>query len=355
MKSMAAQKKKAKMKVFPLSVFIITFVVFGLFTTLQMNIIGEYIDYKKLPPSLVAAVLLCWLVAAVTFTLLTRYQITARYEKPMMRFAEATQKVAAGDFSVYVPARHTSYKTDYLDVIFADFNKMVAELGSIETLKTDFISNVSHEIKTPLAVIQNTAELLKNDSLTPQQRQAYILSINEASKRLSSLITNILKLNKLEGQTIKPQSEPFDLCEQLCGCALAFEDIWEQKNIEFEAQLEDRLTLFSDAPLLELVWNNLLSNAFKFTNEGGRVTLRQWSDSNNAFIAVSDDGCGMSEETRRHIFDKFYQGDTSHSAQGNGLGLALAVRVLQLVDGSLEAESELGKGSTFTVKLPIKM
>ena len=234
-------------------------------------------------------------------------------------------------------------------------NKIKGYESEIETLKTDFISNVSHEIKTPLAVIQNTAELLKNDSMTPQQRQAYILSINEASKRLSSLITNILKLNKLEGQTIKPQSEPFDLCEQLCGCALAFEDIWEQKNIEFEAQLEDRLTLFSDAPLLEIVWNNILSNAFKFTNEGGRVTLRQWSDSNNAFIAVSDDGCGMSEETRRHIFDKFYQGDTSHSAQGNGLGLALAVRVLQLVDGLIEAESELGKGSTFTVKLPIKM
>ena len=293
-----------------------------------------------------------WALVAVALTLYARWQIKKTYEEPMHRLAKATAKVAQGDFSVYVPPLHTADKLDYLDVMILDFNTMVEELGSIETLKTDFFSNVSHEMKTPLAVIQNYAQLLQKENLTEEERLEYTDSILQSTRKLSSLITNILKLNKLEKQTIRPAPEQYDLCQQLCDCALQFEDAWEKKDLEFIAELEDRIIIQADPGLLELVWTNLLSNAVKFTPPGGTVTLTQTSDEKEVTVSVSDTGCGMDEKTLRHIYDKFYQGDTSHSTEGNGLGLALVQRILQLSEGTITVKSRVGQGSTFTVRLP---
>lgn len=293
-----------------------------------------------------------WALVAVSLTLYARWQIKKTYEEPMHRLAKATAKVAQGDFSVYVPPLHTADKLDYLDVMILDFNTMVEELGSIETLKTDFFSNVSHEMKTPLAVIQNYAQLLQKENLTEEERREYTDSILQSTRKLSSLITNILKLNKLEKQTIRPAPEQYDLCQQLCGCALQFEDAWEKKEIEFIAELEDRIIIEADPGLLELVWTNLLSNAVKFTPSGGTVTLTQTSNEQEVTVSVSDTGCGMDEKTLRHIYDKFYQGDTSHSTEGNGLGLALVQRILQLSNGTITVKSRVGQGSAFTVRLP---
>mgnify|MGYP005790423021 FL=1 len=293
-----------------------------------------------------------WALVAVALTLYARWQIKKTYEEPMHRLAKATAKVAQGDFSVYVPPLHTADKLDYLDVMILDFNTMVEELGSIETLKTDFFSNVSHEMKTPLAVIQNYAQLLQKENLTEEERREYADSILQSTRKLSSLITNILKLNKLEKQTIRPAPEQYDLCQQLCDCALQFEDAWEKKDIEFIAELEDRVIIEADPGLLELVWTNLLSNAVKFTPPGGTVTLTQTSDEKEVTVSVSDTGCGMDEKTLRHIYDKFYQGDSSHSTEGNGLGLALVQRILQLSNGTITVKSRVGQGSTFTVRLP---
>ena len=295
-----------------------------------------------------------WALVSAGLTLFSMRVIKNTYERPMQMLAEATQQVANGDFSVFVPAIHSADKVDYLDAMSQDFNRMVAELGSIETLKTDFFSNVSHEIKTPLAVIQNSADMLKNPALPEEERAEYVDTIARSSRRLNGLITNILKLNKLEKQNIQSVPEPYDLCEQLAECALLFEDRWEQKGIEFEADMEDQATIEADASLLELVWNNLLSNAIKFTEPGGTVTLRQTSTAKSVEVSVSDTGCGMDSKTLEHIFDKFYQGDTSHATEGNGLGLALVLRILRMTGGDISVASSPGEGSTFTVKIPVK-
>ena len=292
-----------------------------------------------------------WLVASIALTFFTRYKMRQLYERPMKMLAQAASQVARGDFSIYIPPINSADKQDYFDVMIGDFNRMVEALGSIETMKTDFISNVSHEIKTPLAVIQNTAELMDHPDLTPEARQAYVDTIRAASKRLSGLITNILKLNKLEKQIITPDRTVYDLSAQLAECAVQFEAMWEKKDIQFEAELEDKALITADPELMSLVWTNLLSNAIKFTPSGGTVSLVQRTDGDTIVVEVADTGCGMDHQTMEHIFDKFYQGDTSHATEGNGLGLALVQRVIQMVDAKLNVTSALGQGSVFTVRI----
>lgn len=345
--------ERVKKKRATLSTALLTFAAFGIFTTVQMHVLGDYIDYRSVSPLHVAKIVGIWLSGAIIFTVLTAVNVHLRYQKRIEAFAAAIRKVAEGDFSVYVPPRHPPERADHFDVILTDFNKMVEELGSIETLRTDFFSNVSHEIKTPLAVIQSNAELLASPTLSGEKRDMCIESIRSATVRLSDLITNMLKLDKLEKQVICQRPERFDLCAQLCECALRLEELWEEKGIDFEAELEDRAMITADEGLLELVWQNLLSNALKFTSIGGKVRMTQSTEGDLVTVRISDTGCGMSAETMAHIFDKFYQGDTSHATEGNGLGLALVDRIIQLSDGTVTVQSELGVGSVFTVRLPI--
>lgn len=272
-------------------------------------------------------------------------------DRPTKRITDAGEKITNGDFSVRIEPLSDSYAYESFNQIIACFNKMAEELGSVETLRTDFIANVSHELKTPLAVMQNYGTMLQIPDLPDEKRIEYAKGITENSRRLASLITNILKLNKLENQQIFPVSLNFDLSEQLCRSILQFEDVWEQKNIDIETDIEDEIFISSDAELLELVWGNLLSNAFKFTENGGRVCVSLNADEDFATIKITDTGCGISSETGAHIFEKFYQGDTSHAAQGNGLGLALVKRVVDILQGEISVQSEVGKGSTFTVRL----
>lgn len=293
-----------------------------------------------------------WGMVAGGLTLFTRKKMRDTYEKPLHEMAEAAGKVANGDFSVYIPTIHTLDKLDYLDVMIMDFNEMVEELGSIETLKTDFISNVSHEMKTPISIIKNCAEMLQMEHISEEQRKEYGAAVESAATRLSNLIGNILKLNKLENQRITPEVKTYDVCRQLCESILMFEEKWEEKEIELETEIEDKAFIKADPSLMELVWNNLISNAVKFTEERGSIRISENSDEKYVRISVSDTGCGMSREMINHIFDKFYQGDTSHSKEGNGLGLALVKRVLELMDGDIQVTSEEGKGSTFIVTLP---
>lgn len=350
---MTMREKRKPESRFPLSLFGLYLGVLLLMSGIHTGLVTLVNENQWHSLIQIAVPSVYWTLVAAGLTYFTRSKIIKTYDQPMKELARAAEKVAQGDFSVYVPPIHTSNHHDYLDLMFLDFNKMVAELGSIETMRTDFIANVSHEIKTPLAAIQNYAQLLRKPGLTKEEQDAYISAILGSTHRLSALVTNILKLNKLESQQITTQMEAYDLCRQLSDCALSFESVWEEKKIDFEVEMEDRAIIRGDESLMELVWNNLLSNAFKFTEPGGRVSLIQTFDGETVTVCVSDTGCGISKEALAHIFDKFYQGDTSHATEGNGLGLALVYRVLQLMGGTIEVESEEGKGTAFTVKIPV--
>ena len=200
--------------------------------------------------------------------------------------------------------------------------------------------------------MQNYGTMLQQPGLSEEKRNEYSKAITDTSRRLANLITNILKLNKLEKQQIFPPVEEYDLGEQLCECLLQFEDAWERKNLEIETDIEDNVCICSDAELLSLVWNNLISNAVKFTEPGGTISVELKNEENYVSVKVKDTGCGIKPETGQHIFEKFYQGDTSHATQGNGLGLALVKRVVDIMNGEISVESVYGKGSAFTVKIP---
>ena len=272
-------------------------------------------------------------------------------ERPIRRIAEGAEQIMAGDFSTRIKSVRGLDNVDGFNEIIDCFNRMAEELGGMETLRTDFIANVSHELKTPLAVIQNYAVMLQQAGISDEERKEYGQTISNASRRLADMITNILKLNKLENQQIYPDKKLYDLSEQLCACLLGFESTWEAKELEIETDIEDGVMVESDPELLSLVWNNLFSNAIKFTESGGTVSLALHTEGDHAVITVSDTGCGISQEVGAHIFEKFYQGDTSHATQGNGLGLALVKRVVDIIGGEIAVSSEVGVGSIFTVKL----
>ncbi len=336
---------------FPLSTFWIILAVLLGTSGVSVGIIVGMERAAWTPIIQTHVIILYWIGAAALLTWLLRNRMKAVYDAPMQAISDATKKVAQGDFTVRIDTLHDEDKEDYLDLMIHDLNAMIAELASIETLKTDFVSNVSHEIKTPIAVIQNYAHLLNSDTLTDQERKDYTGTVYSAAARLNSLITNILRLNRLENQKLGPSSASFDLSAQLTECLLSFEAVWEEKQIEIMPDIEDGVTVNSDKELLSIVWNNLLSNAFKFTEPGGTVGVSLKQKGSDVTVTVSDSGCGMTEEIARHIFDKFYQGDTSHSSQGNGLGLALVKRIVDLTESSIEVSSTPGKGSSFTVHL----
>jgi len=300
-----------------------------------------------------AAKITFWNVALLSliFTISDTVRRKLTVERPVKQIVDAAEKIVQGDFSVRVKQQSKFGADDTFNRIIDCFNKMAEELSSVETLRTDFIANVSHEMKTPLAIMQNYGTLLQADNLSEEKRIEYAKGVTDGSRRMAEMMTNILKLNRLENQQIYPKTSEFDLGEQLCECLLQFENIWEKAEIEIDTHIVEAVKVKADAELLSLVWNNLFSNAFKFTEAGGRVSVSLTATEHHAIVKVTDTGCGMTSEVGAHIFEKFYQGDTSHSAQGNGLGLALVKRVIDIMQGEIGVESTVGVGTTFTVKI----
>ncbi|MGN0804656.1 MAG: ATP-binding protein [Candidatus Coproplasma sp.] len=285
---------------------------------------------------------------SLTATVIDLLRRKVTVQRPVEEILSATDKIASGDFSARLNISHDYGRYNEFDFIKENLNKMTAELEKTEVLHTDFIANVSHEIKTPLAIIQNYASALQNENLDGETRKKFAQTLVGASGRLNSLVVNILKLNKLENQQLTPEYSVINLNEMLAEAVLSYEEKIDEKGIMLDCDIEEA-QIYSCADYLEIVWNNLISNAVKFTEEGGRIGVKLKNTDGKAVVEISDTGCGISAETGKHIFDKFYQGDTSHAKEGNGLGLALVKKVIDLIGGQIFVESELNKGATFKV------
>ena len=342
---------RVKRRLFSWRMFALILAVVFVLTATNVLLIELFLKLEVIHIVMSMGVGVYWVIMALVAAVVIHQVSCMKFDKPMRKLSRAMRKVAGGDFSVRLTPLHPENKFDYMDIMFEDFNRMVRELASTESMKDEFIANVSHEIKTPLAVIRSYAAALERRDVSEEERREYANTISTASENLSTLVSNILRLNKLEHQEIIPGAEPYDLTRQLFECALNFEDQWEKKGVEFDAQLEERIMVAADENMMALVFNNLISNALKFTERGGRVILRQEKDGEDVVVTVADTGCGMDEETMAHIFDKFYQGETSHSREGNGLGLALARRVVEISGGSIGVRSEPGEGSEFYVRM----
>ena len=268
---------------------------------------------------------------------------------PINRLKKAIAKIADGDFSARINKRSSIRE---IQEIYAGFNLMAEELQSTEILQTDFVSNVSHEFKTPINAIEGYSMLLQNDELSEEQ-QTYVNKILINTKRLSTLTGSILLLSKLENQRIPESASHFSLDEQIREAIVALEPLWSEKNVDLDVDLES-IEYFGNEKLLYHVWSNLISNAIKFGPEGGIVRVRLFRHRKELIFTVDDEGKGLSEEAYSHIFDKFYQEDSSHKEEGNGLGLTLVKKILDIEDGDIYAENLEEKGCRFTVILQKK-
>ena len=293
--------------------------------------------------------LLTNIALALVFTLIITC-LAHKLMNPIRKLIEATDEVSKGNFSIRLNEDNVKHEILNMNV---SFNKMVNELSSIETLRNDFIINVSHEFKTPIAAIEGYATLLQDSDLSESERMEYTKIILESSRQLSSLSGNILKLSKLETQEIVPDKKYFYLDEQLRQALLLLENQWSKKNIDIDMDLKTT-RYYGSEDLLMQVWLNIFSNAIKFTPENGLIITKLKATSDSIHICISDNGIGMSEEVQSRIFDKFYQGDKSRNFQGNGLGLTLVKKILDLCKCEISVKSKLNEGTTFNIYLPIE-
>lgn len=329
------------------------FLIIGVTSVCAILIYNSVItDYGRRSPAMFFSVAGSIILGSIICSIIDLFRRKYMVDIPTQKILDATSRIARGDFNINLEITHSHKKFNQYDAIMENINIMSRELSKNEVLKTNFISNVSHEIKTPLSVIQNYAMLLQKEKLSKEEKQKYLRELVIATKRLSNLITNILKLNKLENQQLMPEIVEFNLGEELRLSVLQHEELIDNKNINLICNIDD-ITISSARDILQLVWNNLISNAIKFTNEGGTITIDVKQHNGYAVVKVSDSGIGISKEVGKHIFEKFYQGDTSHASEGNGLGLALVKEVIDILGGEIEVESELNVGTCFTIKLKV--
>lgn len=288
---------------------------------------------------------MCLLIGILVTSQLSKY-----FFNPIKKLRGVMDKVADGDFSVRLEEKSTSKE---IMEIYTGFNLMAHELNSTEILQTDFVSNVSHEFKTPINAIEGYATLLQGSETLDGSDREYVDKIMLNTQRLSSLVGSILLLSKLENQQIPTNQAEYRLDEQIRQSVVALESAWVHKDIDLDVELE-RVSYLGNEPMMRHVWDNLISNAIKFSPRGGAIKLRLTRHLRKLIVTIEDQGPGLSEEAQKHIFDKFYQGDSSHKQDGNGLGLALVKRILSIEKGKITAENIPEGGCRFTVTLRSK-
>ena len=306
----------------------------------------ETINVKVSPfTRMIIFLLIVFIISAVVSINLGR-----RFVKPISELKNMTSEVAKGNFEVKI--KDEDIPNNEVGEFMENFNTMVDELKKNEILKTDFISNVSHEFKTPLAVIQGYATLLQDDNITEEERIKYSQFIFEGTQNLTTLVNDILKISKIDNRKITIDNCSFKLDEQIRECILSLEEYWNNKNLELDINL-DEISIVADKNLLNNVWNNLINNAIKYSSENSKIIINLKEENSFAIFSIKDFGCGISKDDMPYIFDKFYQADKSHASKGNGLGLALTKKIVLLSKGTIEVHSTINEGSEFIVKLPI--
>lgn len=326
---------------FGLTVLLFLFLIFLLART---NMFASEVISENTSLIVVICVVSLMIIAQIITIVFTKWFI-----RPVNSISYAINCIAKGDFDVRIDS--SKFKNEMKEIA-DDLNKMAKELKSIEVMRSDFVSNVSHEFRAPLSAIQGYVTLLSNTNITDEQRKEYFTKLSESTRQLTGLVDNVLRLSRLESQNIVSESKPFSLDEQLRCAVLVFEQQWTQKNIELELDLPE-CEYNGNEEMLNQIWLNLIGNAVKFTDENGKIEI-SLDVSNDRFVKVTvrDNGIGMTDEVKKHIFEKFYQADISRKVEGNGLGLALVKIIADLTHSSVEIESEEGRGSKFTVKLP---
>ncbi len=314
--------------------------------------IGVYSLIKDQSHGVIAIYILLFIIfSTIVFTFIDNIRRKIMVDKPLNEILAATEKMSRGDFEIELSYSHSYSHFDEFDLIKHDLLKMSKELSKSEVLKNDFIANVSHEIKTPLSVIQNYSKAASSLMIDEKTRTIYLNVIQDACNKLSLLITNILKLNKLENQCLNIEFTLFNLSELLIDQIVQFENLIDDKKIELICDIEEDVMIKSEKSYLEIVFTNIINNAIKFNKENGFLEISLKKVNNQAVVLIKDSGCGMDQETGEHIFDKFYQGDTSHKKEGNGLGLALVKKVIDALGASIAVESEVGVGTIFKIVL----
>ena len=292
--------------------------------------------------------LIVGLVVSVIIGTCISAAVASKIVRPVREVKKAMHRVEKGDFSQRLEV--TGFNGE-IDELIESYNKMAQELGGIEMFRENFINSFSHEFKTPIVSIQGFAKQLKKENLSEEKKQEYIDIIISESKRLTNLSSNILMLSKLENQQIITDKTSFSLDEQIRNCILLLEKQWTAKDISFDIDMQE-IQYTTNAEMLSQVWVNIIGNAIKFSPEGSSIRIKLFKESDVITAEITDRGIGMDQQTISHIFERFYQGDRAHASEGNGLGLPLVKRIVELCNGNIRVESQYGKGTNFIVTLP---
>ena len=343
-------KKQTRNPIFSLRFRLVLLVAVELVVSVLVALWVSELLQRILPADLDIPLMLYLIVASLFVGILVTGFLSRLFFDPVKKLRMAMGKVAQGDYTIKLYTKSSSRE---IQQIYSGFNLMTEELHSTEVLQTDFVSNVSHEFKTPLNAIEGYSTLLQDgDNLTSQQRE-YVEKIIFNTQRLSSLTGSILLLSKLENQQIPTGKTEFYLDEQIRQTIVALEPLWSKKDMEFDVELQE-VRYYGNEPLMRHVWSNLLSNAVKFSPGGGLIEIGMGQEGDHIVAWVKDNGPGIPEEAMKHIFSRFYQGDSSHKQEGNGLGLSLVDKILKLEGGSITAENCQDCGCKFTVYLKKK-
>lgn len=301
----------------------------------------------------IICLLVCLLVAIIGSVIMwfgSSYLI-----KPIIKLRDGFRQVTDGNFQVSIK-RNTKYRGTYqysneIDELTENFNRMVKELNNMDYMRKDFMSNVSHEVKTPVAAITGFTEILLDGGLSEEEQKEYLALVNEQSIRLSNLCENMLRLSRLDNQEIVPQEDIVQIDEQIRKTVILLSEKWKEKYMEFHLDLE-KIRIKSNKDLLSQVWLNLIDNAIKYSDAGRSIWIKESSNESEIVVVIKDEGIGIDSDKKDWIFDKFYQCDESHKKKGNGLGLSIVKRIVTMLSGTIQCESEMGKGTEFIVRIP---